>query len=149
MPWDAEVKGFALRITPGGAKSFLLDYRAEGRRRRITIGAWPDRTVAAARQTAKGMRREVDLGHDRMSERQTQRGAPTVQEMWERYAPERLPKKAERSQADERMMWSKIILPRFRAMVIWCLIERACFSRDSAVSRPPTTRVQRLKREGL
>ena len=37
--WDGDVKGFALRITPGGAKSFILDYRAEGRQRRITIGA--------------------------------------------------------------------------------------------------------------
>ncbi len=60
MLWDAEVKGFALRVTPGGAKSFVLDYRAEGRQRRITIGAWPDCTVAAARQTAKDMKREVD-----------------------------------------------------------------------------------------
>jgi len=91
MMWDAEVKGFALRITPGGAKSFVLDYRAEGRQRRITIGAWPDWTVAAARQTAKDMKREVDLGSDPMGERQAQREAPTVQEMWERYAREHLP----------------------------------------------------------
>ncbi|WP_246100483.1 Arm DNA-binding domain-containing protein [Cereibacter sediminicola] len=89
MLWDAEVKGFALRITPGGAKSFILDYRAEGRQRRITIGAWPDWTVAAARQTAKDMKREVDLGHDPMGERQAQRDAPTVQEMWERYGRRR------------------------------------------------------------
>ena len=38
---DAEVKGFALR----GAKSFLLDYRAEGRQRGITIGSCPDWSV--------------------------------------------------------------------------------------------------------
>ena len=118
MLWDAEVKGFALRVTPGGAKSFVLDYRAEGRQRRITIGAWPDWTVAAARQTAKDMKREVDLGHDPMGERQAQREAPTVQEMWDRYAREHLPKKAERSQADERMMWEKIILPRFGKMKV-------------------------------
>lgn len=111
--WDAEVKGFGLRITPGGAKSFILDYRTQGRQRRITIGAWPDWTVAAARETAKAMKREVDLGHDPMGDRQAQRDAPTVSEMWERYAKEHLPQKAQRSQADERMMWEKIILPRF------------------------------------
>jgi len=118
MLWDGEVKGFALRITPGGAKSFVLDYRAEGRQRRITLGSWPDWTVAAARETAKSMKREVDLGTDPMGERQTQREAPTVLEMWERYARENLPKKAERSQADERMMWEKIILPRFGKMKV-------------------------------
>ena len=116
--WDGDVRGFALRITPGGAKSFILDYRAEGRQRRITIGAWPDWTVAAARQTAKDMKREVDLGHDPMGERQAQREAPTVQEMWDRYAREHLPKKAARSQADERMMWLRIILPRFGKMKV-------------------------------
>lgn len=113
MLWDADVKGFALRITPGGAKSFILDYRTQGRQRRITLGGWPDWTVAAARETAKSMKREVDLGNDPMGDRQAQREAPTVQEMWERYAREHLPKKAERSPADERMMWEKIILPRF------------------------------------
>lgn len=116
--WDAEVKGFGLRITPGGAKSFILDYRTQGRQRRITLGAWPDWTVAAARDTAKAMKREVDLGNDPMGERQAQRDAATVLEMWERYSREHLPKKAERSQADERMMWDKIILPRFGKMKV-------------------------------
>jgi len=116
--WDGEVKGFALRVTPGGAKSFILDYRAEGRQRRITLGSWPDWTVAAARETAKTMKREVDLGTDPMGERRAQREAPTVLEMWDRYAREHLPKKAERGQADERMMWDKIILPRLGRMKV-------------------------------
>jgi hypothetical protein len=37
ISWDTDVKGFALRITPGGAKAFLLDYRVGGRQRRITV----------------------------------------------------------------------------------------------------------------
>ena len=116
MIWDAEVKGFGLRVTPGGAKSFVLDYRAEGRQRRITIGAHPDWTVAAAREAAKTMKRDVDHGHDPMGERQAQREAPTVQELWERYEREHLPQKSARSQVDERIMWQKIILPRFGKM---------------------------------
>lgn len=110
--WDTEVKGFALRLTPAGAKSFVLDYRAEGRQRRITLGSWPDWTVAAAREAAKIMKREVDAGQDPMDERRAEREAPTVKEMWKRYEREHLPRKSERSQVDERIMWEKIILPR-------------------------------------
>src|SRR5262245_28961228 len=84
--WDAEVKGFGLRITQRGAKSFLLDYRADGRQRRMTIGAYPDWTVAAARKNAKGLKQEVDGGRDPMAKRHEERIAPTIADLWERYA---------------------------------------------------------------
>lgn len=110
--WDSEIKGFALRLTKGGAKSFILDYRAEGRQRRITIGAYPDWSVAAARQAAKTLKRDVDQGQDPMGDRHVGRAAPTLQDLWERYDVEYLPRKAARAQTDERSMWIKIILPR-------------------------------------
>jgi integrase len=110
--WDTEVKGFALRITAGGAKSFLLDYRADGRQRRITLGAYPDWSVAAAREAAKRLKREVDHGRDPMGRRHADRTAPTMQDLWQRYELEHLPRKAARSRADERSMWQSIILPR-------------------------------------
>ena len=90
MIWDTDVKGLALRITPTGTKAFVLDYRAEGRQRRITIGAYPDWTVAAARETAKTMQREVDRGIDPIGERQALRDAPTMEDLWERYEREHL-----------------------------------------------------------
>lgn len=110
--WDADVKGFALRVTPGGAKSFLLDYRADGRQRRLTIGSFPDWSVQAARTAAKKLKQEVDGGRDPMEERHADRVAPTLQDVWERYQAEHLLRKAIRAQADERSMWLKIILPR-------------------------------------
>lgn len=116
MLWDAELKGLALRITAGGAKSFVLDYRAEGRQRRITIGAYPDWSVAAARQAAKNLKREVDQGRDPMGQRHADRAAPTMNDLWEHYELEHLPRKAIRAQADERSMWLKIILPRLGKM---------------------------------
>src|SRR2546430_7553251 len=110
--WDCEIKGFAVRVTARGAKSFVLDYRVDGRQRRITLGAYPDWTVQAARAAAKTMKRDVDLGQDTMGERHALRDATTVQDLWERYQSEKLPSKAARTQADERSMWHKIILPR-------------------------------------
>ena len=112
MFWDTEVKGLALRVTQNGAKAFVLDYRAEGRQRRITIGSYPDWSVLAARNAAKEMKREVDRGRDPMGERHSQRQAPSMIELWERYSGEFLPRKAPKTQADEKAMWSSFVLPR-------------------------------------
>src|SRR3989338_2160595 len=114
--WDDEIKGFGLRVTPGGAKSFILDYRADGRQRRITIGASPDWTVAAAREAAKKLKREVDSGNDPMGDRHDERNAATMAELWEKYEREHLGLKSDRSQVDEKSMWKNIILPRFGKM---------------------------------
>ena len=99
-------------VTSKKAKAFILDYRTQGRQRRITIGSYPDWSVQAARRAAKDMKREVDHGGDPMGERRAQRDAPTMIELWSRYSTEYLPNKAPKSQADERAMWTKIILPR-------------------------------------
>jgi integrase len=109
--WDDEVKGFALRVTFTGAKAFILDYRADGRQRRITIGSFPDWSVASARKAASDMKRDVDLGKDPMGEKHDQRNAPTMNDLWERYKEEHLRGKSERSQKDEISMWNNIILP--------------------------------------
>ena len=47
-----------------------------------------------------------------MGQRRADRVAPTLQDAWDRYQVENLPRKAARAQADERSMWQKIILPR-------------------------------------
>ncbi len=51
--YDTDIKGFGVRATASGAKAFILNYRASGRERRYTIGAYPDWSVAAAREEAK------------------------------------------------------------------------------------------------
>src|SRR4051794_23592259 len=110
--WDGETKGFGLRITPAGAKAFILDFRSDGRQRRMTIGRYPDWTIQAARNEAKRVKRLVNLGDDPMAERHAERGAPTIEDLWNRYQRELLPTKAERSKIDKRFMWKKIILRR-------------------------------------
>lgn len=37
---DAELKGFAVRITASGAKSFILEKRIDGKVKRLTLGRY-------------------------------------------------------------------------------------------------------------
>ena len=60
--YDTEVVGFGVRITAGGSRAFILTYRIKGRERRLTIGAWPDWSVTAAREEAKRLKCEIDQG---------------------------------------------------------------------------------------
>lgn len=109
--YDDRVKGFGVRITAHGSRSFMFNYFANGRERRMTIGQHPAWSVAAARDRAAVLRRMVDAGEDPLEERQAGRNPKTVNELWERYEREVLPRKAATTQRDERSMWSAYIIP--------------------------------------
>lgn len=112
ITYDAEMPGFGVRVTAAGARAFVLNYRAGGRERRITIGQHPAWSVKAARDEAKRLRRIVDAGGDPLAEEQAEREAPTVADLCARYAEHHLPKK--RSAKDDRAMLENDILPRLR-----------------------------------
>jgi integrase len=93
--WDSALSGFGIRITAGGARSFVFDYRVRvtGRRRRYTIGGFPNWTTGAARVEARELRRRVDNGEDPLADFEAARTAPTVAELADRFAKEHLPRK--------------------------------------------------------
>jgi integrase len=111
VTYDDRVKGFGVRITANGAKAFILNYRCNGRERRYTIGRYPAWSVAAARKEAECLRKQIDVGHDPLVERNDGRSAPTLQDLWDRYEKEHLPHKVARAQADDRSMFRTYILP--------------------------------------
>lgn len=111
IAYDSEVKGFGFRITASGARAFILNYRSGGRERRYTIGAYPDWSVSAAREEAKRLKRQVNLGVDPMGNRHADRAAPTVAELASRYMSEHAIHKVPRAQDDDRSMIKKLILP--------------------------------------
>ena len=49
---DSELKGFLVRVTSGGAKTFCLDKRIKSRKFRRKIGSYPDMSVDRARKIA-------------------------------------------------------------------------------------------------
>jgi len=112
---DDEVIGFGVRLTEAGAKSFVLSYRIRGRERRITIGAWPTWSVAAAREEAERLKREIDGGHDPLESRQEALAAATVRELINRYIEEHTAKLASRNAADQTSMLRKLVEPEWGA----------------------------------
>lgn len=61
---DRSLRGFALRVNWGGAKSFILECRVKGRVRRMTLGKWPVMPVVKARRRAVEWKGIIDDGGD-------------------------------------------------------------------------------------
>lgn len=63
--WDGELKGFGVRVTKAGAKTFILQYRnASGKSRRINIGRHGIMTLELARGEAKIKLGAIAAGED-------------------------------------------------------------------------------------
>lgn len=63
--WDAEMRGFGVRVTPTGTKTFVLQYRtAADRSRRIVLGRYGVLTVEQARNDAREKLVAVTKGED-------------------------------------------------------------------------------------
>lgn len=77
--WDAEVRGFGVRITPSGVRSFILQYRTKiGDQGKLVLGRYPTMTVDTARKIAMEHRVSIDKGGNPSRERQQLRAAPTL-----------------------------------------------------------------------
>jgi integrase len=116
ITYDDEVKGFGVRITKAGARAFILNYRAAGRERRITIGSFPDWSVSAARERAKELKREVDNGGDPMGDRHADRAAATVDELADRFVDEHLSKRRDSTVTDYKSILRLYIRPQLGKM---------------------------------
>jgi len=66
---DTELKGFAVRITSSGAKSFILEKRIDGKVKRLTLGRYPELTVEQARKEAHKLLGHIATGRNPVTEK--------------------------------------------------------------------------------
>src|SRR5262245_18625937 len=75
--WDAELENFGLRLrrrSDGGLqRSWCVQYRANGRTRRVKLGTADKLKPAQAREAARRLLAKVQLGHDPQADRQAKR----------------------------------------------------------------------------
>jgi len=116
--WDAEVKGFGLRVMPSGTRTYLLKYRAGARQRWFTIGQhgspW---TAEMARGRAKELLGQVVAGADPAAEHTRARLMPTVAALAERFLAEHVAIKAKpRTAFEYRRIVERFIIPELGRM---------------------------------
>jgi integrase len=86
--WDSELRGFGLRCSPKGKKVFILQYRQDGRSRRMSLGALGALTPDEARDLARRFLGDVAKGEDPSGERQKERKAPNMSALCDRFIDE-------------------------------------------------------------
>jgi integrase len=110
--WDKTVKGFGLKISPAGAKIYVLQYRCKGRLRRYTIGRhgspW---TAEGARGEAVRLLAQVVRGDDPADAKHADRADITFAAFSERYLREHadLHKKVSSAALDRQLLRSHIL----------------------------------------
>ncbi len=139
IKWDREVKGLGLRVTPAGAKAFVLSYRADGRKRLATVGRPSETRLREARELAGETLARVRAGSDPLQDRQDKREAPTVADGLIRFFDEFVPMRiangrmSKRTETDYRRQAALTIRPALGNLKIAAVtrqdIERAIVKR--------------------
>jgi integrase len=115
--WDSELAGFGVRVQRGGAKTYILKYRAgtgrEAPLRKLTIGKhgspW---TADEARAEAKRLSGLVAHGKDPAGAKSAAKAAPTVVDLAQRFLTEHAEAKRKTSTAKEyRRLLDHVVLP--------------------------------------
>jgi integrase len=117
--WDDKEHGLAIKITPTGAKIFILQKTVRARLKRITLGKFPDMTLDQARTEARKKNGLIAAGRDPVAEERAEREEEerrtrlekTMQDLWDRYEVEVIPNNKPRTADEKRRMWNRRIKP--------------------------------------
>lgn len=83
---DDQLKGFAVRVTASGVKSFIVEKLISHKVRRITLGRYGELTVEQARREAQKLLGKIATGIDPIAEKQSAKASVvTLAEVFEDY----------------------------------------------------------------
>jgi integrase len=104
------IAGFGVRLTAGGSRTFIFNYRnQEGRDRRYTIGARPAWSTEAARKEAADLKYRVGQGEDPQAEKEAERNAETMAELCSRFIEEHVSQRRPKTQDEYKSIVAEIV----------------------------------------
>jgi integrase len=110
--WDAKQGGLALRVQPGGSKSWVVVYSRHGRPRWLTLGKADRIGLSDARTEAAKVMVAVMQGQDPAAERKAERGAGSFADLAAKYV-EQYAKRHNKSWRASETLVQRYVLPRF------------------------------------
>ena len=116
---DLGMPGLQLRVTRQGAKTWAIRYTrtSDARRRRLTLGTYPNMSLDEARTRAREELAAVARGADPAGTKQMRKDADTFLELAEEWVERHgRPNKGIRTLRDDRSMLERHILPEIGAM---------------------------------
>jgi integrase len=139
--WDVAIKGFALKVTPPGTKTYLFEYKDRSRKtRRVTIGHHGVITAEQARERAKALAAEVELGGNPAADRTGHRAALRVSELADRWMSEHVKVRRKPKTARDYRGWlDRHIIPKIGSMKVPEVQPRDVEKVVHALSDHPTT----------
>lgn len=138
--FDDKLDGFGIRVTAAGTKSFVLNYRVGGDKRRCTIGKWPMWTADAARDEVKKKLLPAinGGGADPVREKKARRTEPKLADLATDYLDQHATvKKREKSVYEDRRMLDKIILPKLGKSRVSAVSKRHVQSLHNSLRKTP------------
>lgn len=114
--WDEGRKGFGVRVSPRGVKSFVWVYHFAGKPRRLTFGTYPRLSLADAgvklAEAKNLLGKGIDPGSRLVAERDAERHAETVDDLVASYL-DRYARVRKRSAAEDERILRKDVLSRW------------------------------------
>jgi len=112
--WEKNGKGFGIRVSTAGRKSWIYMYRFDGNPRRMTLGVYPAMTLAEAHTKHATARETLEKGDDPGSAltqaNKDNRKTPTVAQLVDEYI-ERGAKPKKRTWREDARMLAKDVVP--------------------------------------